>query len=333
MARTSGTTAATTAPNAISRIRNVSGIVSRSDQSRSSLTRLVDLVVGEGGVERRGSSSAGWAARDRVDRRPGPARAAGSGPRRSPGSAPTIRTVGPVRRDESRPRPARSSGSTSWSNGRAGRAVDRRLQRAERRDDARDGRPERGIVDGAGLRDDDEKRSTAGVAAASVRRLEHVVGAGPDSYLAAGRARPPRRFRAARRDARRRRSRSCRRTTGRRPASGGGRSSRRPGRSRASRRAGGGRLGAGAVGRAVRRSGPRRRPGRVYRRLRAASRRVPDRSRSVDTVAGQASGFRASATSRFGAVSRQALAEAAIASQLGVDRARGPRSIQPNRPT
>ena len=42
MARTSGTTAATIAPNANSRMRNVSGIVSLSEPSRSD--RMISLM-------------------------------------------------------------------------------------------------------------------------------------------------------------------------------------------------------------------------------------------------------------------------------------------------
>ena len=99
IARTSGTTEATIAPNANSRMMNVSGIVSRSESSRPDRDQLVDVVVDE-------------RAADRVDRGapggpPGPRRGSAatgaiSGVTRvsSPEIRATIRTVVPSARHE-----------------------------------------------------------------------------------------------------------------------------------------------------------------------------------------------------------------------------------------
>ena len=98
MARTSGTTEATIAPNANSRIRNVSGIVSRSESSRPVEIRRVDVVVderaadgvdGEVRVRARASASIGRTGAIR-----GVTRVS------SPSIRPTMRTVEPSGDDE-----------------------------------------------------------------------------------------------------------------------------------------------------------------------------------------------------------------------------------------
>ena len=231
VAITSGTIAAMTAPNAISRIRNVSGQRQPERRVQPAVDQLLDLVVGEVVVER-------------VDgeRRDGPSRIsstkAGTGSSRAPRASPSpttrdgIRTV--VRSGgHELGRGRRGQRVDQLVDGRDGRAVDRGLQRAEAGHDVGDGRRGRRIVDGAVLRADDEEQLLAGRLDRPGPGAEHVVGPGrlePRRLVVRDRGGG---VRAAGRDARGEDPERERRTTGRRPASDGGRSSRRRGRSRA----------------------------------------------------------------------------------------------------
>ncbi len=112
IASTSGTTDATIAPNANSRMMNVSGIVSDSDESRPSLmsalmSSLMNVLlmawIAEVRVRRPGLGE------DRQDRRDRAASTRVS----SPSMRPTIRTVDPS--GETRPAAGgAASGSASW---------------------------------------------------------------------------------------------------------------------------------------------------------------------------------------------------------------------------
>ena len=145
IAMISGITAATTVPNAISRIANVSGIVSRSDPSRSLLT--TSLICSLASVfDRPWTWSVGLAAAIAVTVSPtGAIRWVRTSP--SPFAVATISDGRLVRRNE----PCggrRRQRVEDLAEGRAVDPVDCRMERGERRDRLRDGAGEGRVIDG-----------------------------------------------------------------------------------------------------------------------------------------------------------------------------------------
>ena len=171
IARTSGTTDATIAPNANSRMRNVSGIVSRSESSSSveisSLMSSLMNVLSMAWIVRFGLAARAASTIGRTGASSGATRVS------SPGIRPTIRTVVPSALTSPASGGA-SNGSRNWSKVGVVDAVDGALAARELADDPVDGGLERRVGGGAGpAADDDEELLERVVRAAGV---EDVVG-------------------------------------------------------------------------------------------------------------------------------------------------------------
>ena len=168
IAMTSGTTAATTAPKATSRMRNVSGIVSRSDASSppltsSSMSSLASVPSSEW------IRSSGWAARSSsMNDRSAASRASSASP--SPGTSGAMRTV--ERSADVRPASGGARrGSTTFANSGSLAPSTSAVAAVDAGQDVVQGCVGERAVRGA----DDDERPVDRILGRRAGRIEHVV--------------------------------------------------------------------------------------------------------------------------------------------------------------